>query len=163
MAKGRAIKAAERVHALLKEQGLKLALAESCTGGYIGHLITSVAGASEVFTSSTVAYSPSAKRDLLGLKDDDLNEGTISPICAEAMARGALKASDEAQIALSITGNLGPDPIENKSVGLIYMALCHGRHCKVRELSLEGTRDEIKQKAAIEALEFLCGELTSWA
>ena len=147
--------AIEKVHEAMKARGLRLALAESCTGGYISHLITSIPGASEYLVSSIVAYTAHAKQDLLKLDSHALRHGTISPECAEAMALGAINASSEADTALSITGNLGPDPMEEKPVGLVYAAVCLGGKCQGRRFELSGSRDKIKQDAARLALEFL--------
>ena len=96
----------EVVHAL-KRQGLMLATAESCTGGWVAQVITSVAGSSEWFERGFVAYTNLAKREMLGVSTTILSRhGAVSEQCARAMAEGALTHS-HAQVALAITGVAG--------------------------------------------------------
>jgi nicotinamide-nucleotide amidase len=90
-------------------RGLKLAIAESCTGGLIAHRITNVPGASAVLTHGFVTYANEAKVELLGVNPDDLtSHGAVSETVARQMAAGALRASG-ADIAVSVTGIAGPD------------------------------------------------------
>jgi len=139
----------------LRSRRLKLVLAESCTGGYIAHLLTSIPGASDYFSGSIVAYSKETKTGILGVDSKIIEEhGTISPQCALAMASGAARAA-ATDAALSTTGNLGPDPIEGKETGLVYVAVYLRGSARVRELHLTGNRNEIKEMAAEEALKML--------
>src|SRR5215216_7441055 len=97
-----------RVGKLLKEQKLKLALAESCTGGLVGHRITDVPGSSEYFLGSIVAYAYEIKSDLLGVSWDTLNtKGAVSRETVLEMARGARRLM-KADIAISVSGIAGP-------------------------------------------------------
>lgn len=108
----------------LAEQGLKLALAESCTGGLIASRVTDVPGASEVFTHGFVTYANEAKRDVLGVPQSFLDDyGAVSEQVARSMAEGALKVSG-ADVALSVTGIAGPGGgTEEKPVGTVWFGL----------------------------------------
>jgi len=103
--------------------GLKLAAAESCTGGLIANRITDVPGSSAVFTHGFVTYANEAKRDLLGVPQAMLDEhGAVSEPVVRAMAEGALKASD-ADVAVAVTGIAGPGGgTEDKPVGTVWLA-----------------------------------------
>lgn len=108
---------------LLAAAGLKLATAESCTGGLIANRITDVPGSSAVFTHGFVTYANEAKRDLLGVPQEMLDEhGAVSEPVSRAMADGALRVSG-ADIAVAVTGIAGPDggtPV--KPVGTVWLA-----------------------------------------
>ena len=114
----------ERVGNLLVERGLTLALAESCTGGLIGHRLTGVPGSSEYFTGGVVAYSYDVKERVLGVRHDTLyDHGAVSEQTALEMARGARRLL-MADIALAVTGIAGPGGgMPEKPVGLVYIAL----------------------------------------
>jgi nicotinamide-nucleotide amidase len=109
---------------LLREKGMKLATAESCTGGLIANRITNVPGASEVFTHGWVTYANGAKASQLGVPMEIIDEhGAVSEPVARAMAEGALRESG-ADIAVSVTGIAGPSGgTEDKPVGTAWLAL----------------------------------------
>lgn len=109
---------------LLAERGLKIATAESCTGGQISHRLTNVPGSSEVFTHGFVTYANEAKVQMLGVPAEDIaTHGAVSEVVAIAMAAGALRASG-ADIAVSITGIAGPGGgSEEKPVGTAWIGL----------------------------------------
>ena len=109
---------------LLKERGLTLALAESCTGGLLGHHLTNVPGSSEHFLGSVVAYSYSLKREILGVPSNTLTQyGAVSRQTALGMAKGCRRITG-ADVVLAITGIAGPaGETEDKPVGLTYVAL----------------------------------------
>lgn len=125
----------EAVIKMLKEHHLKVAAAESCTGGLIAKRITDVPGASEVFECGIVSYANEIKHKVLGVSEDDLNKyGAVSEPVAKQMAQGALKVSG-ADIAVSVTGIAGPDSDStNKPVGLIYVGLADKDNVWVREI-----------------------------
>ena len=108
---------------LLSTAGLKLATAESCTGGLIANRITDVPGSSSVFTHGFVTYANEAKRDLLGVPQELLDEhGAVSEPVARSMAEGALRVSG-ADIAVAVTGIAGPDGgTPEKPVGTVWLA-----------------------------------------
>lgn len=109
---------------LLSARGLTLALAESCTGGLIGHLITDVPGSSGYFLGSAVCYAYSAKEHILGVRPETLlSHGAVSAETAAEMAQGARRLFD-ADIAVSVTGIAGPGGgLPNKPVGLVHIHL----------------------------------------
>lgn len=125
----------EAVIEKLKEKHIKVATAESCTGGLIAKRITDVPGASEVFDCGIISYANEIKHRVLSVSEDDLNKyGAVSEPVARQMAQGALKVSG-ADIAVSVTGIAGPDSDStNKPVGLVYIGLADRDNVWVREL-----------------------------
>lgn len=125
----------EAAVAMLKEHHLKVATAESCTGGLIAKRITDVPGASEVFECGIISYANEIKHKVLGVSEDDLNKyGAVSEPVAKQMAQGALKVSG-ADIAVSVTGIAGPDSDStSKPVGLVYIGLADKENVWVREI-----------------------------
>jgi nicotinamide-nucleotide amidase len=138
--------------------GLKIATAESCTGGLVAALLTEIPGSSAVFERGLVTYSNAAKHELLGVPAATLAaHGAVSEATARAMALGALGAS-KAQVAVSITGIAGPDGgTPEKPVGLVHFARAGPGHSVVaverrfRDLG----RSEIRMASVDEALELL--------
>lgn len=113
----------------LRENGLTIATAESCTGGLCAMLLTEEAGSSVYFNGSVVSYAPAVKEGVLGVKSETINTfGTVSTQCAIEMAEGALKKTNS-DYAFSITGVAGPDKSEGKDVGTV----CFGFAGKNRE------------------------------
>ena len=112
--------------------GLKIATAESCTGGLVSALLTEIPGSSAVLERGFVTYSNAAKHELLGVSLETLKtHGAVSEATARAMALGALKHS-QAQVAVSITGIAGPDGgTPQKPVGLVYFARSGPGHAVV--------------------------------
>ena len=115
--------AATRLLEVCHARKLKVATAESCTGGLVAAALTDVAGSSSVFDRGFVTYSNRAKHELLGVSDDILRRcGAVSRETAEAMARGALGRAD-ADLAVAITGIAGPGGgSSEKPVGLVHFA-----------------------------------------
>ncbi|MCF6333977.1 MAG: competence/damage-inducible protein A [Draconibacterium sp.] len=115
---------AEVIGRMLKSKGKKLAVAESCTGGYISHLITSVAGSSEYFNGSVTAYSNQIKEKILDVKKETLSEfGAVSEQVAKEMALGAKQVLN-ADYAISTTGIAGPTGgTDEKPVGTVWIAV----------------------------------------
>ncbi len=146
----------EAVVDMLRDQGLTLALAESCTGGEIASRIVSVPGASEVFGHGFVTYSNRAKRKFLGVKKTTLKlQGSVSEKCAKEMARGGCLAA-KSDICLSVTGLAGPTGgTEETPVGTVFMGCCYNDKIIVREFHFTGNREKIRQQAAAHALSFL--------
>lgn len=142
---------AVRVMYRLKERGETLATAESLTGGLLGDLITSVPGSSAFFVGGVIAYATEVKQAVLDVSDQTVEKyGVVSAECAAEMAAGAL-ARTGATWAVSTTGVAGPDPQEDKPVGLVYVGV-DGPRSAVRELRLEGDRATIRRQACEEAL-----------
>jgi nicotinamide-nucleotide amidase len=146
----------EVVGALLKQRRLKLAVAESCTGGLIGGRITSIAGSSEYFERGVVVYSDLAKTEMLGVPSDLIEKhGAVSGQVAEAMARGMLQAA-HADLGLAVTGIAGPGGgTQQKPVGLVYTALASPQEIKVAEHRFLGTREQVRIRASQMALDMV--------
>lgn len=123
----------ETVGNILKSKGIKLALAESCTGGLIANRITNISGASEYFERGNITYSNASKTELLGVSEDIIKKyGAVSHEVATAMAGGAL-AKSNAQVSLAVTGVAGPNGgSKEKPVGTVYIAIDgpNGTICK---------------------------------
>jgi len=153
--KKKILEAIERVHELFKQKGLTLSVAESCTGGLISHCITTLPGASNFFEAGVVSYSAEAKREILGVSSDIISSyGVVSDQTAREMAE-KVRALTGTDFALSTTGNLGPDLLEGKEKGLIYVATSKDGETFSRELRLRGNREKNKEEAALEAMKFL--------
>lgn len=137
--------------------GLKLALAESCTGGLIAGCITSVSGASSVFDRGFVTYSNEAKMEMLGVEPHIIkNHGAVSEPVAVAMAEGAIKNS-VANIALSITGIAGPGGgSDEKPVGLVYIAVARENfETRVERHVFKGDRERVRIQGVESGLKLL--------
>ena len=147
----------ERVGNFLKAHGLTLALAESCTGGLVGHTITQVAGSSDYFLGGVIAYSNRAKVELLGVKRATLNRcGAASSETAAEMADGVKKLFGS-DVGLSITGIAGPTGgSDAKPVGLVYVGLSVRGKTVTAGRKFSGTRHKIKTQASRAALAMLC-------
>ncbi len=144
-----------KVHEIFKKKGLKLSVAESCTGGLISHYLTALPGASTFFEAGVVAYSIEFKKRIPGVSPKTiLDHGVVSEETAREMAE-KMRSLARTDFSLSTTGNLGPDVLEGKDIGLIYTAVSMDGETFVRELRLNGKREEIKERAAVSALEFL--------
>ena len=141
----------------LKRQGLMLATAESCTGGWAAQLVTSVAGSSEWFERGFITYTNLAKREMLGVKTTILSRyGAVSDQTARAMAEGALTHS-HAQVALAITGIAGPSGgTPEKPVGTVYFAwAAKQRDTQSRKHVFTGDREAVRRQSVIIALQGL--------
>lgn len=141
---------------LLITQKKTLALAESCTGGLITHLLTNVPGCSAYMMGSIVAYSYDAKVNLLGVNRDDLvHDGAVSASIASEMARGALAAFG-VDVALSVTGIAGPGgATPTKPVGLTYIGLAARDAESVIRRVWTGDREHNKMQSAQAAFQLL--------
>ncbi len=122
---------------LLKERGLTLATAESCTGGHLAHQITAISGASAYFMGSIVAYDNAVKENLLGVQSATLAEhGAVSEACVREMAEG-VRERLQTDIGVSISGIAGPTGgTSDKPVGTIWMAISDGKRTVTRKLQL---------------------------
>ena len=146
---------AEIVLDMGRRRGVRIAVAESCTGGMLGQRLTAIAGSSDVFLGGVIAYDNSVKRSLLGVSDSDLAEhGAVSEEVAMQMARGICERLG-ASIGIGITGVAGPGGgTAAKPVGMVWVALS-GTGEASRCLRLFGTRDEVRQRAAQAALDMV--------
>jgi nicotinamide-nucleotide amidase len=140
----------------LRLRGWRLALAESCTGGLVSHLLTSYPGASDFLIGSAVVYANSAKTRMLGVSEDTLRgHGAVSAEVAGEMAQGARRLC-EVDVGLGVTGIAGPaGGTSSKPVGLVYWAVSHPGGTLVQERVFRGDRNEIQIHAAYSALDLL--------
>lgn len=142
----------------LKQKGLKLATAESCTAGKISAAITSVSGASEVFDFGASTYSNQMKHKLLGVSNETLdNYGAVSANTAFEMCNGIRKYA-KADLGLAVTGVAGPSCSENKPVGLVFIALCDKKHTWVERLMVinaENDREKVRNNTVTMALDLV--------
>ncbi len=140
---------------LLIRKSLTIAVAESCTGGLIGHMITSIPGSSAYFMGGIISYSNQAKCDLLGVSPHTLQQfGAVSGETAREMAKG-VKERFITDMGLSVTGIAGPDGgSKEKPVGTVYMGFAFERNepVSIRYL-FKGDRLQIKQQTAETAIE----------
>ncbi len=145
-----------KLYELLKEKGLTVATAESCTGGMIAAKIINVSGVSEVFVEGYVTYANEAKIRLLRVKKGTLSKyGAVSAQTAKEMAEGAVKRSGAA-CAIVTTGIAGPTGgTKEKPVGLVYIGCCVNGLITVRECHFDGDRQSIRTSATMEAIEML--------
>jgi nicotinamide-nucleotide amidase len=150
--------AAKRLLALCRVRGLKIATAESCTGGLVAAALTEIPGSSDVVERGFVTYSNEAKHEMLGVPNAILRKfGAVSRQTAQAMARGALKNS-AADIAVSITGIAGPGgATPGKPVGLVHFAAAArgGRLIARAQKFGDIGRRKVRQKSVDEALAML--------
>jgi len=146
---------------LLKEKGLTLSTAESCTGGLMAQRMTSLPGASAAFKGGVVSYWSQVKHDVLGVPQDLLDRyGAVSSPVAQAMAEGVRKLTGS-DLALSVTGVAGPDRDERDNpVGLVFVGLAWEGGAFVRELHTVGPRERIRQVAASNGFDLVRRHLT---
>jgi len=148
---------AEQLLADARAKDLKIATAESCTGGLIAALLTEIPGSSDVVERGFVTYSNEAKMDLLGVPQDVLVDyGAVSAATARAMAAGAL-VNSRADLVVSVTGIAGPGGgTAEKPVGLVHLAAARGsrmihRECRFGDID----REQVRLKSVEVALELL--------
>lgn len=141
---------------LLRARHLTLAVAESCTGGLVGHRISRVAGASEYFLGGVIAYAYSAKENLLGVPAATLADyGVVSAETARAMARGVRRALG-AEVGVSVTGIAGPGGAQpGKPVGLTWIGLSAGDTEAAQRFVWAGDRAANQEQSAEAALQIL--------
>ena len=142
--------------ALCAEKSLKLAVAESCTGGLVAGAITEIAGASAVFEGGFITYSNELKIKLLGVEASLIEKyGAVSEQVAAAMAKGALEKTG-ANVVIAITGIAGPSGgTPEKPIGLVYIAVAANNVVTVGKKLFSGNRHKIREQAVASALE-LC-------
>ncbi|MEC4686389.1 MAG: CinA family protein [Nitrospirota bacterium] len=152
---GETLEVVSGIHEIFREKGLTLSIAESCTGGLISHYITSLPGASAFFEAGVVTYSIESKERILGVSPEIIStHGVVSEETARDMAEKVRQLTGTT-CSLSTTGNLGPDVLEDKEAGLVYMAVSTVTQTLSREMRFTGDRGEIKESAALAALKLL--------
>ena len=140
----------------LIENNITISTAESCTGGSLGKIITSVPGASSIYGYGFITYANEAKEKILGVSHETLEKhGAVSPDTALQMAKGAREVSGS-DIAVSVTGIAGPGGgSPEKPVGLVYIAIADKDGAEFRKLNLSGNRDEVRAKTCDEVFKLI--------
>lgn len=153
-----------RIGELLRERGLKLATAESCTGGLIAHRITNIPGSSDYFLGGVVAYAYEAKVAQLGVSWETLQAyGAVSRETVVEMARGARRTL-EADLVVSVTGIAGPGGgLPEKPVGTTWIGLSTPEGEWARRFVWDGDRAQNKAYSAQAALQFVIDYLQGQA
>ena len=146
--------AGRRIARLLEERGMRIATAESCTGGWIAKTLTDIPGSSAWFEYGFVTYGNNAKITMLGIEPATIDEyGAVSREVAEAMAIGARVVAD-ADLAVAVTGIAGPDGgTADKPVGTVW--ICWDgpeRRSLTRLVEFSGDRDDVRRQTVIAAL-----------
>ncbi|HVF39370.1 MAG TPA: competence/damage-inducible protein A [Gemmatimonadaceae bacterium] len=146
---------AEIVLDLCRRRSLRIAVAESCTGGMLGSRLTAIAGSSDVFAGGVIAYENAVKRDWLDVADDLLQEhGAVSEQVATKMAE-SVRRRMKADIGIGVTGVAGPGGgTASKPVGMVWVGL-DGPVSQARCLRLFGTREEVRQRAVQASLDMI--------
>ena len=145
---------------LLLERELKIATAESCTGGLVGNMLTNVSGSSKYFERGVICYSNAAKVEILKVNEDTLAEnGAVSMEVAMQMAEG-VKSTSGADIGLATTGIMGPTgATADKPIGLVYIGYCDEKVCTAKKFNFGDDRSLNKQRTAQAALDFVRRQL----
>ena len=146
----------EVVGRLLREKGLSVSVAESCTGGLIGHRVTNVSGSSDYFQGGIICYSNSAKIRLLGVKEATLARyGAVSDTTAKEMAQGVREALG-ADLGVAVTGIAGPTGgTDSKPVGTVFVGLASDREVFAHGYRFWGDREQVKLQSATMALDWI--------
>jgi len=141
---------------VLRNSGKKLAIAESCTGGLVSQMLTTIPGSSEFMLLDAVTYSNASKSTVLGVDPELIRaHGAVSVECATAMAEGVRRISG-ADIAISITGIAGPTGgTDHKPVGLVYVGITTAEGTTVKERNFPGDRGRVQTLAAYTALKLV--------
>ena len=144
------------------ENDISLSIAESCTGGLIGHRITQISGSSKIFKGSVVVYSNSSKVNLLGVDENCITKhGAVSEETAKEMAEKVRKMFSS-KLGLSITGIAGPDGgSKEKPIGLTYIGLSTKNETKVRKFQFGSIRKSNKARASQAALNWMRLEISN--
>jgi nicotinamide-nucleotide amidase len=152
---------AEVVLDLLRERGMKIAVAESCTGGMLGARLTAIAGSSEVVLGGVIAYANEVKVSQLGVRAKTLQEfGAVSEEAAREMAAGACERFG-AQVGVGITGIAGPGGgTPEKPVGTVCIAVSAAGRLRSVKAQMIGDRDEVRRRSAQAALNLVRRALT---
>lgn len=137
----------------LKDKGMTISLAESCSGGYIAHLLTNIAGSSAYFLGGVVSYSNSAKMNLLNVKQTTLDtHGAVSQEAVEEMAKGAIDVFGS-DCAIAVSGIAGPDGgTEEKPVGTVWICTICKDTIVSKEYSFGKSRENNKRRSAVMAM-----------
>ncbi|MGN1295412.1 MAG: CinA family protein [Bacilli bacterium] len=141
----------DEVCSYLIDHNITFASAESLTGGLFASTVTSVSGISKVYKGSIISYASSIKRDILGIPQEDIDKyGVVSYQVGYLMSKSASKLLD-VDLAVSFTGNAGPQAMEGKEVGLVYIGITYLNETKCFEFHFQGNRQEIREQCVDKA------------
>ena len=145
----------QTINKLFREYGRTLGSVESFTGGLFAREITAIPGASHFFKGALVTYASEEKNRILGISYQDIDQyGVVSREVAAQMASNGQRLLN-VDYCVSFTGNAGPDAMEGKPVGLVYIGVAIYGRIEVYELQLSGSRDDIQKEGVKNALELL--------
>ncbi|MFW9824422.1 MAG: CinA family protein [Candidatus Thorarchaeota archaeon] len=146
----------ERIIKGYSEKGVKIAVAESCTGGYVSHMLTNISGASKVFERGIVCYSNQAKISLLGVSSKTIDQyGAVSEQVVEQLAYNIRKNSD-VDIGIGISGIAGPTGgTPEKPVGTVFIGFSTKKDFNIREFHFEASRIKFKKLVLDKILDYL--------
>ncbi len=138
---------------LLQQTGMRLATGESCTGGWISQLLTSIPGSSAWFEGAIVSYSNDMKHNLLGVPRGQLDQyGAVSQPVVESMARGLVKTLN-VPLSVSVSGIAGPDGgSDEKPVGTVWIGWCFDHQVSSERFLFTGDRTHVREQAVLAAL-----------
>ena len=147
---------AEKVFKICLRRKIKLAFAESCTGGLLSSLITSFPNSSRIFTCGFITYSNLSKQNMIGVKNKTLKKyGAVSSEVAKEMVNGIWK-KNKVNVALSITGIAGPTgQTKNKKVGLVYIGIKSKKGIQINEFGFKGNREKIRLASVEKAIDLI--------
>ena len=152
----------EELIAALRERGLTLSCAESCTGGWFAKCLVDTPGASAVFRGGVVSYATDVKESLLGVKKKTVKENTVYSVeVAQEMAEGARKLL-KTDLAVSVTGVAGPDPQDGIPVGTVCIGIAQEHLSSATEYSFRGARTAIRRAAVLQMFEDLLEEIYNY-
>ena len=151
----------EQIISKLIENNITISTAESCTGGSLGKIITSVPGASSIYGYGFITYANEAKEKILGVSHETLEKhGAVSPDTALQMAKGAREVSGS-DVSVSVTGIAGPGGgTAEKPVGLVYIAISDKYGEEYRKLNLSGNRDEVRTQTCDEVFKLIAERIS---
>lgn len=150
----RVLKKAEELVSLLKQKKLKIAVAESCTGGMVASYITSVSGASRVFEMGIVSYSNSAKNQLLKISHQTLDGfGAITKETAKEMAQ-SIRSLSGADIGISVTGVAGPNSMEGQKAGTVFIGYSDKNRTEIKRFDIKPkSRHFVREQTVFQLLD----------
>jgi PncC family amidohydrolase len=146
----------EELGKILRAKNLTLVVAESCTGGLVGHTITNTPGSSDYFLGGVITYSDESKIELLSVSEETIKKyGAVSAECVKEMVSG-VKRILRSDIGLAISGIAGPGGgTEEKPVGTVFVAIEDRNGNEWYQFNFEGSRIDIKEQSCLKALELL--------
>ena len=152
----------EELIAALRERGLTLSCAESCTGGWFAKCLVDTPGASAVFRGGVVSYATDVKEDLLGVKKKTVKEHTVCSVqVAEEMAQGVRRLM-KTDLAVSVTGVAGPSPQDGVPVGTVCIGIAREYVSSATEYTFRGSRTSVRRAAVMQMFEDLLDEICNY-